>query len=103
MSTQTRTSDFLAKPGGVMTDEVGAVTGDLTLCTEAADDGSVRVLVQYIGADEWYREPAPPDEIAARVRTALVRSRQNGAALVERVERTEYEHMLHDTLTGLPT
>ncbi len=69
----------------------------------ACADETARRRAVELRADEWYREPAPPDEIAARVRTALVRSRQNGAALVERVERTEYEHMLHDTLTGLPT
>ena len=49
-----RTTDIVARKGGVMTDEVGAVTGDLTLRTELADDGSVRQLVQYVGADEWY-------------------------------------------------
>ena len=65
MSTQTRSSDFVAKAGGVMTDEVGAVTGDLTLRTEADDDGSVRVLVQYTGADEWYRVTDSPTSLPA--------------------------------------
>ena len=32
--TDERTSDLVARPGGVMTDEVGAITGDLTLRTE---------------------------------------------------------------------
>ena len=36
-----------------MTDEVGVVTGDLTLRTEYAD-GAVTVRVQYKDADEWY-------------------------------------------------
>lgn len=36
-----------------MTDEVGVVTGDLTLRTEYAD-GTVTVRVQYKDADEWY-------------------------------------------------
>jgi hypothetical protein len=49
-----RSTNIVARKGGVMTDEVGAVTGDLTLCTELADDGTVRQLVQYVGADEWY-------------------------------------------------
>jgi hypothetical protein len=47
------TSDFTAGPGGVMTDEVGVVTGDLTLRSEYAD-GQVTIHVQYKDADEWY-------------------------------------------------
>src|SRR5690606_32947170 len=46
---------------------------------------------------------ASADEIAARVRTALLRARQSGVALADRMERAEYEHMLYDNLTGLPT
>ncbi|HEY0970156.1 MAG TPA: EAL domain-containing response regulator [Gemmatimonadales bacterium] len=74
----------------------------LPVIVACADETARRRAVE-LRADEWYRDPAPPDEIAARVRTAMVRARQSGAALAERVERTEYEHMLHDTLTGLPT
>jgi hypothetical protein len=51
---EVRTTDIVARPGGVMTDEVGAVTGELTLRTELSDDGSVHQRVQYRGADEWY-------------------------------------------------
>ena len=36
-----------------MTDEVGVITGDLTVRTEYAD-GRVTVRVQYKDADEWY-------------------------------------------------
>jgi hypothetical protein len=36
------TTDITPGPGGVMTDEVGVITGDLTL------------HVQYKEADEWY-------------------------------------------------
>ncbi len=49
-----RTSDLAAGPGGVMTDEVGVVTGDLTLRTEVDDAGNVVVRVQYKDAAEWY-------------------------------------------------
>ncbi|SDP84216.1 MULTISPECIES: hypothetical protein [Lentzea] len=45
---------FVAGPGGVMTDEVGVVTGDLELCTDLSDDGKLRALVRYEGAEEWY-------------------------------------------------
>ncbi|TWP53039.1 hypothetical protein FKR81_08080 [Lentzea tibetensis] len=44
---------FVAGPGGIMTDEVGVVTGDLELRT-LLEDGTLRSLVRYEGADEWY-------------------------------------------------
>jgi hypothetical protein len=49
-----RTTDITAGPGGVMTAEVGVVTGELTLRTEVSDSGEATVHVQYKGADEWY-------------------------------------------------
>lgn len=49
----TRTADIVPGPGGVMTDEVGVVTGELTLRTDYAD-GEVVVRVQYREAEEWY-------------------------------------------------
>ena len=48
-----KTTDITAGPGGVMTDEVGVITGDLTVRSVAAD-GQVTVRVQYKDADEWY-------------------------------------------------
>jgi hypothetical protein len=48
-----RTTDITPGPGGVMTDEVGVVTGALTLRTELAD-GEVTLRVQYKDAAEWY-------------------------------------------------
>jgi hypothetical protein len=51
---QQRTVDIKAGPGGVMTDEVGVVTGDLTLQTEVDDEGNVVLKVQYKDACEWY-------------------------------------------------
>ncbi|NUT33391.1 MAG: hypothetical protein HOV79_09980 [Hamadaea sp.] len=50
-------TDIVPGPGGVMTDEVGVVTGDLTLktvVTPATAGAAVQVTVQYRGADEWY-------------------------------------------------
>jgi hypothetical protein len=46
-------TDIVPGPGGVMTDEAGVVTGDLTLQT-VVDGGSAQVNVQYKGAAEWY-------------------------------------------------
>ena len=47
------TTDIVAGPGGVMTDEVGVVTGELTLRSELAGN-EVTLRVQYKDADEWY-------------------------------------------------
>jgi hypothetical protein len=49
-----RTADITAGPGGVMTDEVGVVTGDLTVRTEVDDSNNIVVRVQYKDAAEWY-------------------------------------------------
>jgi len=46
-------SDLTPGPGGVMTDEVGVVTGELTLRSELAGD-QLTLRVQYKDADEWY-------------------------------------------------
>jgi hypothetical protein len=54
MSAQRYTANFTPGPGGVMTDEVGVVTGELTLATEVAEDGTAVLRVQYLEADEWY-------------------------------------------------
>ncbi|NJC82582.1 hypothetical protein HC030_08425 [Planosporangium mesophilum] len=37
-----------------MTDEVGVVTGDLTLRTELDDSGNAVLRVQYKDSAEWY-------------------------------------------------
>ncbi|WP_432832272.1 hypothetical protein [Dactylosporangium sp. CA-092794] len=47
-------TDIMAGPGGVMTDEVGVITGELTLRSEIGPDGSFVVKVQYKEAEEWY-------------------------------------------------
>ena len=50
---ESKTSDLVAGPGGVMTDEVGVITGDLTLRSEL-DGDKLTLRVQYKEADEWY-------------------------------------------------
>jgi EAL domain-containing protein (putative c-di-GMP-specific phosphodiesterase class I) len=67
-----------------------------------ADDAARRRAVE-LRADEWFLLPGTPEEIAARVRSAIARGALTGAALVDRVERVEYEQMLYDHLSGLPT
>ncbi len=53
-ATQQRSTDIVAGPGGVMTDEAGVVTGELTLRTEVDGAKNVVLRVQYKGAAEWY-------------------------------------------------
>ncbi|MFD5752231.1 hypothetical protein [Streptomyces sp. NPDC127033] len=60
------TGEVTTGPGGAMTDEVGVITGDLTLTTSTRPDGQADLRIQYTGADEWYTltgspTPIPPD------------------------------------------
>lgn len=48
------TATFHATPDGVMTDEVGVITGDLELRATVEDDGTLRLAVRYAEAAEWY-------------------------------------------------
>jgi EAL domain-containing protein (putative c-di-GMP-specific phosphodiesterase class I)/GGDEF domain-containing protein len=66
------------------------------------DDTARRRAVE-LRAEEWYRIPAAPEEIAARIHSAVSRGAVSVAAMSDRVERVEYEEMLHDAMTGLPT
>ncbi|WP_269857410.1 hypothetical protein [Streptomyces sp. RPT161] len=58
-------SEVTAGPGGAMTDEVGVITGDLTVATADQGDGTARVRIQYTGADEWYELEGSPARITA--------------------------------------
>ncbi len=66
-------ADIVPGPGGVMTDEVGVVTGELTLRSELVDGDAV-LRVQYKDAEEWYavtggrtklKDPADLDAVHA--------------------------------------
>jgi hypothetical protein len=59
MTAQTYESSVVAGPGGVMTDEVGVITGEVTVRTEVTG-GQVTVRVQYLDADEWYEIEGSP-------------------------------------------
>ncbi|NJC72828.1 hypothetical protein HC031_24365 [Planosporangium thailandense] len=48
-----------------MTDEVGVVTGDLTLRSELDDAGAVTLRVQYKDAAEWYAVTGGKAKLAA--------------------------------------
>ncbi|MFE7456218.1 hypothetical protein ACIOD0_17745 [Kitasatospora albolonga] len=77
--------DVKAGPGGAMTDEVGVVTGELTVSTTLRPDGRAEVAVQYTGAEEWYvltgsPVPLPPAGLEALHRSLLDRISQGGGA-----------------------
>ncbi len=69
----------------------------------ACRDELARRRAVELRADEWYRVPAPAEEIEWRVRSAMRRVAGASLATADRVERVEYEEMLYDTLTGMPT
>lgn len=56
-----RRTVFTPPRGGVMTREVGVITGELELHTTAdPSDGTLTVRVRYAGAGEWYTAPGGP-------------------------------------------
>ena len=66
-------------------------------------DETMRRRAVELRADEWYRTPADPVEIAGRIRSAITRAVPTPAQVADRVDKVEYEQMLYDFLTGLPT
>jgi len=66
-------------------------------------DETMRRRAVELRADEWFLLPATSNEVVARVRSAIARTLPSSAVLTDRVERVEYESMLYDFLTGLPT
>ncbi|MFI1801254.1 hypothetical protein ACH427_28460 [Streptomyces sp. NPDC020379] len=76
-----------AGPGGAMTDEVGVITGDVTVVTALRPDGRAVVRIQYLGAEEWYTlagSPAalPPDGLRALHDAVVEAVRHGGGAVV---------------------
>ena len=67
-----------------------------------ADEAARRRAVE-LRAEEWFQLPGTAKEIAARTWSAVARRLALSVAMAERVDRVEYEQMLHDSLTGLPT
>ncbi|GAB3118446.1 hypothetical protein GCM10027160_30620 [Streptomyces calidiresistens] len=55
-----RSTVFKAPRGGVMTLEVGVITGELELLTGAEEDGTLVLRIRYAGADEWYTPEGGP-------------------------------------------
>ncbi|MEV7427735.1 hypothetical protein [Streptomyces sp. NPDC091212] len=83
------TGEATAGSGGAMTDDVGVITGDLTLITSARPDGQADIRVQYTGADEWYTltgSPAtvPTGNLETFHAAVLAAIEEGGAAAVPR-------------------
>ena len=74
----------------------------LPVIVGCANDVALRRAIE-LRVDEWFLLPASAEEIASRIRSALARATPAAAALADRIERVEYEQMLYDHLTGLPT
>jgi EAL domain-containing protein (putative c-di-GMP-specific phosphodiesterase class I) len=74
----------------------------LPVVVECENEAERRRAVE-LRAEEWVVRGTNPDEIAARLHAALARGTPTAAGINDRVERVEYERMLHDSLTGLPT
>lgn len=86
MTTERYVDEVTAGPGGAMTDDVGVITGDLTIATSAAPgEPRARIDIQYTGAEEWYvltgsPAPIPPGGLAALHAEVMDRVRAGGAA-----------------------
>jgi hypothetical protein len=65
-------STFTSTTGGVMTEEAGAVTGELELLCKPETDG-LHVAVRYAGADEWYTVSGSPVQIQGNPDDAMGR------------------------------
>lgn len=51
---EVHTTVLKAAPGGIMTDEVGVITGDIEIESSWAGPGKAVARCRYDGADEWY-------------------------------------------------
>ncbi len=67
-----------------------------------SDEVAYRRAIE-LRVDDWYLAPGSAIEIAWRIRSALVGVAARGQALAQRLEKVEYEEMLYDNLTGMPT
>ncbi|MDK1349205.1 hypothetical protein QNO09_39485 [Streptomyces sp. 378] len=77
--------DVQAGPGGAMTDEVGVITGELTVASSLRPDRRADIAIQYTGADEWYTltgspTPLPPGGLTALHHDILDRIRHGNGA-----------------------
>jgi EAL domain-containing protein (putative c-di-GMP-specific phosphodiesterase class I)/GGDEF domain-containing protein len=74
----------------------------IPLVLECLDDVGYRRAIE-LRVDDWYLAPGSAVEVAWRIRSAVAHVAARGNALAQRMEKVEYEEMLYDTLTGMPT
>ena len=70
------TSSFTSTTGGVLTDEVGAITGDLELLTRPTGSG-IETEVRYAGANDLYTvtgSPVPTADTHDKAHEAILQS-----------------------------
>ena len=91
-----------AEPSTVRAVVERAHAASLPAIVECADEAARRRAVE-LRAEEWVLKGTSVEELAARIHAAVARAVPAGMGLSDRVERVEYERMLHDGLTGLPT
>ena len=65
-------STFTSTTGGVMTEEAGAITGELELLCRPGADG-LQVPVRYASADEWYTVSGSPVQVQGNSDDAMGR------------------------------
>lgn len=87
-------STFTSTAGGVMTEEAGAITGELELQT-TVEGGRLVIRVRYAGAEEWYTVEGSPVELTGSAedptelhRTALERLTRPGRVVCGNEEAT---------------
>jgi hypothetical protein len=56
-------STITSTTGGIMTEEVGTITGDLEVATRMGGAGEAEAAVRYVGANEWYTVEGSPIEV----------------------------------------
>jgi hypothetical protein len=57
---KTNWSSFSSTTGGVMTEEVGAITGELELLTRVTPGGDIEAMVRYAGSKDLYTVSGSP-------------------------------------------
>lgn len=50
-------SSIFTATHGVMTEEVGVISGELELVTFCDEEGDLTLRITYVGAEEWYTLP----------------------------------------------
>ncbi|MGE6204673.1 hypothetical protein [Guptibacillus hwajinpoensis] len=50
-------SSIFTATHGVMTEEVGVISGELELVTSCDEEGDLTLRITYVGAEQWYTLP----------------------------------------------